>query len=100
MTKLRDVVDTNIVISGIFWKGPPHQVLKSWVAGDFQPLLSLDVLEEYQRTIHELATTKSLSAPGAILDHLLLNAELMIPNDLPTQICDDPDDDKFIALAL
>ncbi len=100
MTKLRVAVDTNVVVSGIFWKGPPHQILKSWVAGEFQPLLSLDVLEEYQRTLHELATSKGLSAPAAILDHLLLNAELMVPNDLPVQVCDDPDDDKFIALAL
>ena len=100
MNKLKVVLDTNIVVSGIFWKGPPYQILRSWVAGDFQPILSLEVLDEYQRTLDELSRTKGLSAPVGIIDHLLLNAELIVPGDLVEQICDDPDDDKFIALAL
>lgn len=28
--KIKAVLDTNVVISGIFWKGPPSEILEAW----------------------------------------------------------------------
>jgi predicted nucleic acid-binding protein len=27
---IKAIVDTNVVISGIFWKGPPFRILEAW----------------------------------------------------------------------
>ena len=34
------------------------------------------------------------------LELLTINTELVAPQKLPNQVCDDPDDDKFISYAL
>jgi putative PIN family toxin of toxin-antitoxin system len=96
---LRAVIDTNVVISGVFWKGPPYRILQAWVNGSFIPLLSPEVIDEYKRVIEEVCQKRGIGTPLPILDILLTKAQLMIPLPLHGQICDDPDDDKFLSLA-
>ena len=48
---LRAVIDTNIVISGIFWKGPPYRILQACVNGFLIPLLSPEVVAEYKQNL-------------------------------------------------
>ena len=33
---MRVVLDTNVFVSGVFFSGPPHQILKAWSAGKLQ----------------------------------------------------------------
>ena len=37
---------------------------------------------------------------GPILELLTVKAELILASGLPEPVCDDPDDDKFLACAL
>jgi len=43
---MRIVLDTNVFVSGIFFSGPPYQILKAWRDGRVQllvsPLLQMD----------------------------------------------------------
>jgi len=48
---MRVVVDTNVFISGIFFSGPPSQILKAWGNQAFQIVLSQQILVEYQRVV-------------------------------------------------
>jgi predicted nucleic acid-binding protein len=82
---LRAVIDTNIVISGIFWKGPPFRILQAWVGGSFIPLLSPDVVDEYKRVIDEVCKKRGMATPLPILDVLLTKAHLIIRYSRPTQ---------------
>lgn len=52
---MRIVLDTNVFISGIFFTGPPYQILKAWRDGRVQLLVSPSILDEYQRIGVELA---------------------------------------------
>ena len=46
---MRIVLDTNVFISGIFFSGPPAQILKAWKDRKIQIVLSKEILIEYQR---------------------------------------------------
>ena len=46
---MRIVLDTNVFISGIFFSGPPSQILKAWKDTKIQIVLSKEILIEYQR---------------------------------------------------
>jgi putative PIN family toxin of toxin-antitoxin system len=48
---LRVVFDTNIYISGIFWKGTPRELLRRAIAGDIELLVSKYILEELKTVL-------------------------------------------------
>jgi putative PIN family toxin of toxin-antitoxin system len=93
------VIDTNVLVSGIFWKGKPYQVIKSWEQGDFKLLISPEILKEYRRVLEDFSKRHPGVEVGPVLEVIELNCEMV--NARPVRgICKDPDDDKFIAAAL
>jgi len=51
-TRVRAVVDTNLVISGLISeRGAPHQVLAAWRQGRFTLLMTPELLAEYERVL-------------------------------------------------
>ena len=42
-------LDTNVFIAGIFFSGPPHQILKTWRQGKISFVVFEEILSEYQR---------------------------------------------------
>lgn len=97
---MRIIVDTNVVVSGIFFKGPPSEILKLWQEGKVTLVVSTEIFQEYTRVCEELSGRLESDDLDKILSLIYMNSEAMTPVDLPEQICDDPDDDKFIACAL
>ena len=49
------VVDTNVVISGIFFAGAPSRILHACMAGTIDLVVSPEILLEYRRVADELA---------------------------------------------
>jgi putative PIN family toxin of toxin-antitoxin system len=94
------ILDTNVFISGVFFSGPPHQILKLWRDEKIRLVVSEDILEEYERVGEAL----SEQFPGIdlrrLLDLVTIKAELFKADRLPTPVCEDPDDDKFLSCAL
>ena len=33
---LKVIIDTNVFVSGVFFSGPPYQILKAWQSGEFE----------------------------------------------------------------
>ena len=97
---MRVVLDTNVFVSGVFFTGPPHQILTAWRNGRIQILISEEILKEYQRVGEILSGEHPEVDLGPVIELLAKNAELTQPQPLPDPICDDPDDDKFLACAL
>ncbi len=97
---MRVVLDTNVFVSGVFFTGPPHQILNAWRNGRIQILLSEEILKEYQRVGEILSGEHPEVDLGPFIELLTKNAELTQPQQLPNPIWDDPDDDKFLACAL
>jgi putative PIN family toxin of toxin-antitoxin system len=96
---MKVVLDTNVLISGVFFSGPPHQILKAWRDGEVQIVVSALILTEYQRVGHALAEQFPDVDIGPILELLAVGAELASSSALPGPVCADPDDDKFLACA-
>jgi uncharacterized protein len=94
------VLDTNVFVSGVFFSGPPYQILKAWRDGKIQLAISPAIFEEYHRVGEILAEDHPSIDLKPVLDYLLLNAEVYTAPPLLEAVCEDPDDDKFLACAL
>ena len=46
---LKVVMDTNVFVSGVFFSGPPYQILKAWQLGEFELIVSREILDENRR---------------------------------------------------
>ena len=97
---MKVVVDTNVLISGVFFGGMPARVLEAWRDGKFDLVVSPDILEEYRRVGEELAARFTGVSLAPLLALLVMTAEIIEPPGLPEQVSGDLDDDKFVACAL
>ena len=52
------VLDTNVVVSGIFFHGPPASILEAWFEGRFEVYATPKILEEYLRVLEEVSRLK------------------------------------------
>lgn len=100
MKHTKVILDTNVLVSGIFFSGPPARILKAWQDGHFQLVLSEDILNEYRRVIQALAAKLGRIDFELILETILIESELVPSYTFETPICEDPDDDKFLACAM
>jgi putative PIN family toxin of toxin-antitoxin system len=97
---MKIVLDTNVFISGVFFSGPPYQILKAWRNQEFQIVISPEILDEYHRVGKELSARFSMVDLDPILKLIIAKAELIEAASLDEAVCDDPDDDKFFAGAI
>ena len=97
---MKVVVDTNVLISGVFFGGMPSRVLEAWRDGRIGLVVSPEILEEYRRAGEELEAQFPGVSLAPLLALLVMTAEIIEAPGLPEQVSRDPDDDKFIACAL
>jgi uncharacterized protein len=97
---LRIVVDTNVLISGAFFGGPPLQILMSCVEGRFQLVLSPEILMEYREVGEAFSRKRADSDFDDFLGILVAQALIVDAPSLKRPMSRDPHDDKFIACAL
>ena len=97
---MKIVLDTNVLISGIFFTGTPFRILELWRAGRFRIILSEEIYGEYCRVVAELAAKFDGLEADAFLELIFSESEIIDAPSLGKQICEDPDDDKFFAAAV
>lgn len=98
--KIKAILDTNVFISGVFWKGPPSEILKAWQEERFRLAISLPILEEYRRVLDELTKKRAVPVLTSILKIIELHSEMVEPVSFAEPVCSDPDDDKFLEAAI
>ena len=96
---MKVVLDTNVLISGIFFGGPPRAVLDAWAAGRFELILSPLMVDEYVRTCDRLGASHQGLAYQSILASLIGHGTLVPDTTDSEPITADPDDDKFMLCA-
>ena len=95
---MRILIDTNILISGLFFNGLPKKLL-SELGEEFKICVNEKIVEEYQKNID-----KKISNPRYNFDEKLREKffsslqSFEMKSDL--KICRDPDDDKFLNCAI
>lgn len=94
---MKVVLDTNVLISGIFWQGSPHQVLQLWAEQKFSVVATESILNEYIRVLEKIDTAGTVTKQWSIF--IARYAEI-VPDKSILKICRDPFDDIFINCAL
>lgn len=97
---MKVVLDTNVLMSAIFFAGTPYRVLEAWRRGRIELVVSEAILEEYRKTGAAMSEQFPLVDVSPWLELIVAEATLVLAPPLPARVCTDPDDDKFLACAL
>nr|WP_315183584.1 putative toxin-antitoxin system toxin component, PIN family [uncultured Albidiferax sp.] len=101
----RIVIDTNIVLSGLLWRGLPHLLLTQLGQNPGMQLFSSPaLLDELADVLTRPSLTKRLHqihmTTHAVLADYVRVVTVVQPQPLSQPVCRDPDDDEVLALAL
>lgn len=97
---MRVVLDTNVLISGIFFTGPPYKILKAWKEKRIQIVISPEIYSEYIRVTDIISQKYPSIDTSEMMNLIAVHSEIIQSSSLKEKVCKDPDDDKFIACAL
>jgi putative PIN family toxin of toxin-antitoxin system len=102
---VRIVLDTNVVLSALLWRGTPYRLLEAARQREqVQLFTSTVLLEELAEILVRLAPAKRLAIIGRTARQVLADyvdvADLVTPLAVPSVIAADPDDDHVIAAAV
>ncbi len=90
----------NVVMSGIYFGGAAAEVLGQWLDGQFELLLSVEILTEYRGVAAKLSARYGDIGADRVLDLVTAHSLLVDPVAPTAPISRDSDDDKFIACAV
>jgi putative PIN family toxin of toxin-antitoxin system len=101
---MRVVADTNIVVSGLLWRGNPRLVLEGSRDGLISLYTSGVLLDELEGVLIREKFAVRLLAAGVRAHELVLGygalAKVIEPGPIEPVVHADPDDDAVIACAL
>ncbi|MDO4285928.1 MAG: putative toxin-antitoxin system toxin component, PIN family [Eubacteriales bacterium] len=95
---MKIVVDTNVLISGVFFGGFPRKILISIIRQTITACATTEIIAEYEDIIQEMIDRKQGHIDKSILTPLIRMMEIIVPTTHIT-ICRDPDDNKFLECA-
>ena len=101
---MRIVLDTNVVLSALLWRGTPHHLLATiGQRSSIQLYSSTALLEELADVLTRPSATKRLALIGRSAREVLADfveaIELVEPASVP-RVVGDVDDDQVIAAAI
>ena len=99
---MKVVVDTNVLVSGIFFGGVPRRIVDAWAAGQLQMVLSAEILAKYRRVGADLAARYPERAVALVpvLALVAMHATVVHAAPLPAPVSADAADDMFLAAAV
>lgn len=102
---MRIVLDTNVVLSALLWRGTPYQLLHAiQPRASTQLYSSTALLEELTDVLTRPSATKRLAlidkTAAAVLADYVEVIELVAPTTVPRVVPGDIDDDQVIAAAV
>jgi putative PIN family toxin of toxin-antitoxin system len=102
---LRLVLDTNVVVAGLLWSGPPRRLIELAIEGEALQLFSSAVLlDELSHTLGYPKLAGRLRAFGTSMEALVSQytalVSLVTPTSVPRVVASDADDDHVIAVAI
>ena len=100
---MRLLLDTNVLVSGLIWRGPPHTLLQLGSAPPHQIYSSPELLDELRNTLAYPRLEAQIRKRGLqakdLYDRIALIVHTQHSPALLTPVCRDPDDDAVLACA-
>jgi len=100
---MRIVADTNTVLSGLLWSGPPRRLLElareRAITLYSSPTLLAELAEVIVRDKFAHRVLAAGLSPAELVQDYERLIEIVEPDSLPHPICRDPDDDHVLACA-
>ncbi len=94
------VLDTNVLVSGIFFHGPPAAILDAWFEGRFEVYATPKILQEYIRVLEEIRTLKVPRFEQRWEEILLKRCHLIPDTERGARLLRDSSDAKFVDCAI
>jgi putative PIN family toxin of toxin-antitoxin system len=98
------VLDTNVVVAGLLWNGPPRRLLQAAIDGEVDLFSSAVLLGELANTLGYTKFTKRIESFGTSIAALAAQyaalVSLVAPASVPRVAANDADDDHVIAAAV
>lgn len=95
------VMDTGVLVAGLYWRTEAHRCLQAWQQGVFHLAVSDPVFDEYRQVAWRVKEEERLAGDPEPLLRLIHDRALwVVPEPLGRPVCRDPKDDKFIEAAL
>ncbi len=94
----RVLLDTNVLVSAVLFRGPSRALLEAALTGEFEPVTSEALLDEFQEVL-----VRKFSFPTRVAREVRREVETLSsvvePTEVP-QVCRDPDGNQVLAAAV
>ena len=102
---MRIVVDTNVVISGMFFGGNPRKIIESIVDGTIDAFATTDIIDEYMEIVESMIERKQGSFNQRVFSPLfsalnIINSETKTVDDSQRSVADKSLDDTTILMSI
>lgn len=102
--KLRAVIDTNVLVSGVLWRGVPFHLLRWAEGGTLIIYTSLEIMAEVHRVLNypkfEQYIDKQKVSSGELFAKIASLCTIIQADQIVKGVCSDADDEKFLSCAL
>lgn len=99
MDKPIAVLDTNIFISAVFWKGKPYKIINKAINQEIIVFISEEIIKEIRKVLaRDFALEKQ--EIDNIIDAVAYFTHFIKPKEKVNVVKEDPDDDRIIECAL
>jgi len=93
------VIDTNVIVSGIFWGGNAYKILDAYTDDKFSMVVSPSILQEYTEVLLRLGSKKEKKLVAQWIALFVDDTEIVDPQN-PIRLCRDPKDNKFLECLM
>lgn len=94
---MKIVLDTNVLVSGIFWKGVPYKIVELFVNDYLQVFVTKKILKEYFEVLDRIDGFGEVAKKWQLL---ILEKVLIVGEKRTVTVSRDANDDMFVNCAL
>lgn len=94
---MKIVLDTNVLISAIFWGGKPREIIKLWVSDYIELFATKEIIKEYFDIMDRMDRQRMLVEKWQ--NYILKNIHIIEAKAF-IRLSRDPHDDKFLNCAI
>ncbi|MCG2723103.1 MAG: putative toxin-antitoxin system toxin component, PIN family, partial [Thermodesulfovibrionales bacterium] len=98
---IRVVLDTNILVSSLIFRGMVSKIVDLWETGKIIPVISRETFDEFTKVLSYPKFSLTEEEIKAIIDdNILPFFEVVDITETVDGVCRDTEDDKFISCAV